>query len=90
MKKIIRNSVSSIILLILSACNLFGQPTAAVFDNSVLRLTVQTQNNVTTFSQAGETINFQYVLTNTGTPPLAGPVIVTDSPRQVACPLLPL
>ncbi len=88
MKKIIRNSVSSIILLILSACNLFGQPTAAVFDNSVLRLTVQTQNNVTTFSQAGETINFQYVLTNTGTPPLAGPVIVTDSPRQVACPAL--
>ena len=86
MNKIIRNSVSSIIVLVLSACNLFSSPTAAVFNNSVLRLTVQTQNNVTTFSQAGETINFQYVLTNTDTPPLAGPIIVTDSPRQVACP----
>jgi LysM repeat protein len=88
MNKIIRNSVSSIIVLVLSACNLFSQPTAAVFNNSVLRLTVQTQNNVTTFSQSGEIINFQYVLTNTDTPPLAGPVIVTDSPRDVACPAL--
>lgn len=86
MNKIIRNSLSSLIVLVLSACNLFGSPTAAVFDTSVLRLTVQTQNNVTTFSQAGVIINFQYVLTNTGTPPLAGPVLVTDSPRQVACP----
>jgi LysM repeat protein len=88
MKKIIRNFVSAIILLVLSACNLFSSPTAAVFNNSVLRLTVQTQNNVTTFNQAGEIINFQYVITNTGTPPLAGPVMVTDSPRQVACPAL--
>lgn len=86
MNKTIRNSLSLILLLALSACNLFGPPSAAVFDNSVLRLTVQTQNNVSTFSQAGEIINFQYVITNTGTPPLAGPVIVTDSPRQVACP----
>jgi uncharacterized repeat protein (TIGR01451 family) len=87
MNKIIRNSLSSILVLVLSACNLFGPPTTqGVFENSVLRLTVQTQNNVTTFSQAGEIINFQYVITNTGTPPLAGPVLVTDAPRQVACP----
>lgn len=88
MNKLIRNSLSSIILLVLSACNLFGPPSAAVFENSVLRLTVQTQNNVSTFSLAGETITFQYVVTNTGTPPLAGPVIVTDNPRQVVCPAL--
>jgi len=51
-------------------------------------LTVQTQNNVTTFSQANETINFQYVVKNTGTPPLVVPVTVTDPPRQPACPAL--
>lgn len=86
MNKTIRNSLSSILLLVLSACNLFGPPSQGVFENSVLRLTVQTQNNVTTFNQAGEIINFQYVITNTGTPPLAGPILVTDAPRQVACP----
>ncbi|HJR79344.1 MAG TPA: LysM domain-containing protein [Anaerolineales bacterium] len=86
MNKTIRNSLSLILLLVLSACNLFGPPSQGVFENSVLRLTVQTQNNVTTFSQAGEIVNFQYVITNTGTPPLAGPVLVTDTPRQVACP----
>ncbi len=88
MNKIIRNSLSSTLLLVLSACNLFGPPSAISGENSVLRLTVQTQNNVSTFSQAGETINYQYVITNTGTTPLGGPVVVTDSPRQVACPEL--
>ena len=88
MKKIIRYSLSSIILLALSACNLFGPPNAAVFENSVLRLTVQTQNNATTFSKAGEVINYQYVITNTGTAKLAEPVLVTDNPRQVVCPSL--
>ena len=86
MNQTIRNSLSSILLLVLSACNLFGPPNPAVFENSVLRLTAQAQNNVTTFSRAGETINFQYGVMNTGTPRLAGPVIVTDNPRQVVCP----
>ena len=86
MNKIIRKSLASILALVLSACNLFGAPNQGVFENSVLRLTVQTQNNVTTFGQAGEIVNFQYVITNTGTPPLAGPVLVTDAPRQIACP----
>ena len=83
MKKIIRNSLSLIILLVLSACNLGGTPNPSLFENSVLRLTVQTQNNVSTFNQVGEVINFQYVITNTGTSKLAEPVIVTDTPRQV-------
>jgi hypothetical protein len=86
MNKFIRNSLSSIILLVLSACNLFSPPSAAVFENSVLRLTVQTQGNVTTFSKAGDAITYQYVITNTGTTRLAGPVVVTDNPRQAVCP----
>ena len=88
MNKIIRNSLSSIILLALSACNLFAPATPGAVQSSVLTLTVQTQDNVTTFNQAGEIVNYQYVITNTGTTPLAGPVIVNDSPRQVACPQL--
>ena len=88
MNEIIRNALSSIILLVLAACNLGGTPDPSLFENSVLRLTVQTQNNVTTFSQVGELINYQYVITNTGTSKLAEPVIVTDTPRQVVCPSL--
>jgi LysM repeat protein len=88
MKKLIRNSLSLIVLLVLAACNLFAPPSAAVFENSVLRLTTQTQNNVTTFSKAGDIINFQYVVTNTGSSKLAEPVIVRDNPRQPVCPSL--
>ncbi|HUF00045.1 MAG TPA: LysM peptidoglycan-binding domain-containing protein, partial [Anaerolineales bacterium] len=86
MNKIIRNSLSSLILLVLSACNLFGPPSVLPSDASVVRLTVQTQNNVSTFNQAGEIINYQYVITNTGTTPLAGPAFVTDGTRLVVCP----
>jgi LysM repeat protein len=86
MKNIIRTFFSLLILLVLTACNLGGAANQGVFENPALRLTVQTQNNVTTFNQAGEIINYQYVITNTGTTPLAGPVIVNDAPRQPACP----
>lgn len=88
MNKIIRTSLLLGILLALSACNLGGTPNPSVFENSVLRLNVQIQNNVTTFSQPDETINIQYVITNSGTARLAGPVVVTDPPRQVTCPAL--
>lgn len=86
MNKIIRTSLLLGILLALSACNLGGTPNPSLFENSLLRLTVQTEPNVTTFSQLDETINFQYVITNTGTTRLAGPVLVTDLPRQANCP----
>lgn len=86
MNKFVRVSLASITLLILYACNLFAPPTATVFENPVLRLTVQTQNGATTFSQVGEVINYNYVITNTGTAPLVGSATVADPPRQVACP----
>ena len=82
----IRTFLSLLILLALAACNLGGSANPAVFGDPVLRLTVQTQNNATTFNQVGEVINYQYVITNTGTTPLGGPVTVNDSPRQPACP----
>src|ERR1044071_7252256 len=85
MNKLIRNSLSSIIMLVLSACNLFG-PQTTIIGNNVLKLTVQTQNGATTFSQAGEIINYNYVITNTGATPLAGPVLVVDGSKLVTCP----
>src|SRR5512145_2312051 len=88
MNRLIRNSLSSILLLVLSACNLGGTPDPSLFENSVLRLNVQTQNGATTFQRAGEVIEFRYIVTNTGTAKLAEPVIVNDLPRQVNCPSL--
>ncbi len=86
MKKLIRNSLSSIIVLLLSACNLFGPQTTIIGNTPVVKLTVQTQNGATTFSQAGEMITYNYVITNTGATPLAGPVIVVDASKLVTCP----
>src|SRR5215212_6013317 len=86
MNKIIRISLSSISLLVLAACNLFGPANSVAGETSVVRLVVQTANGATTFSQAGQAITYNYVITNTGSSRLAGPVIVTDAPRGVACP----
>lgn len=82
MNKFTRNFLAWILVLVLSACF----PSNTVLPE--LRLVVRTQNNVTTFSQAGEEINYRYVITNTGTSQLAGPILVTDPPRQVQCPNL--
>lgn len=86
MNKIIRTSLSSTAVFILAACNLFGPANQGVFPEAGLQLTVQTQNNVTTYSQAGEVITYQYVVTNTGTRELSGPVTINDPARQAICP----
>jgi hypothetical protein len=88
MNNTLRNAISLTILLVLAGCNWPPRSTILADPNSVLRLSIQTQNNVSTFAQAGEIINFQYVVKNTGTPPLGGPVTVTDPPRVAACPAL--
>jgi uncharacterized repeat protein (TIGR01451 family) len=49
-------------------------------------LTVETRNGAETFSQVGEVINFDYIITNTGSSRLAGPALVSDTPRLVTCP----
>jgi uncharacterized repeat protein (TIGR01451 family) len=49
-------------------------------------LTVETRNGSDTFTRTGEVIDFNYVITNTGTARLAGPALVTDTPRQITCP----
>ncbi|HEX2998054.1 MAG TPA: LysM domain-containing protein, partial [Anaerolineales bacterium] len=89
MKNIIRTFLSSFIVLILSACNLGGaSPNTVTGENSPLRLTVQadTGTGENTFSETGDLIIYEYMITNTGTNRLAGPAIVTDDARQVTCP----
>jgi fimbrial isopeptide formation D2 family protein/uncharacterized repeat protein (TIGR01451 family) len=40
----------------------------------------------TSFTAAGETLNYSYLVTNSGFAPLPGPVIVTDDKVTVTCP----
>ena len=82
MKKIIRNSLSWIVMLVLTGC--FG-PGQGIINSPALRPTVQTQNGATTFSQAGEIINYSYNVSNGGSTPLGGPVTVTEGTKQVSC-----
>lgn len=49
-------------------------------------LTIRTQNGVTTFHWVGEVILYLYVVTNKGSTPLAGPLIVIDGSKPVLCP----
>ena len=83
--KITRLTLVMVIMLTVSACSVFGTP-GPTSGNPVVRLTVQTQNGSTTFSQAGEVIHYNYLVTNTGTTPLAGPILVVDGPKSVTCP----
>jgi tetratricopeptide (TPR) repeat protein len=66
--------------------NLKAVPEIALLEASPLRLTIQTQDRTAEFLQAGEVINYNYVITNTGAVSLAAPAIVTDAERQVTCP----
>jgi uncharacterized repeat protein (TIGR01451 family) len=80
MNKVIRRSLSTILLLALCGCGLLPRGEAS------LNLAIQTQNGVACFNAAGEVVNYNYIASNTGPVPLAGPAIVTDPPRVVTCP----
>jgi hypothetical protein len=86
MKKLLCKSLLLLIVFLLSACNAVGTPTTAIGTAPVVKLIVETQSGSTTFSQAGEIVNYNYVITNTGSTPLAGPVLVVDASKLVTCP----
>src|SRR5512145_1933271 len=86
MNTFIRTALSSILLLVLSACNIGGTPQPVI--SGSLKLEVRTQSGATTFSQVGELINYLYVVHNSTTSALQGPVTITDGTRQVVCPPL--
>ncbi len=85
MNKIVHISLTAIILLVLSSCN-WGNPNPVVNNTPVVRLTIGTQDGATTFISVGQVINYAYTVSNTGDSPLAGPVIISDSPRLPTCP----
>ena len=82
MPTFIRFTLVSTIVLVLSACNFPPTPPGSV------SLTVEHENKTETFNTVEQTIRYNYIIKNTGTSPLAGPVIVTDPQRQVTCPPL--
>jgi len=53
-----------------------------------LSLVVQVQNPTDVFDSLGDIIKYNYIVTNTGTQALAGPVVITDNIATVTCPEL--
>jgi len=93
MGKFIRFSLLSIAsVLVLYACNLGGggsntNTNTLSGELTAVRLTVQALNATTAFNTVGQVINYGYGVTNAGSTPLAGPVIITDNKTTVpACP----
>lgn len=94
MGKIIRYSlVPIIVILTLYACSLTRKPTPTPPDNpsniiaaSVVLLNKQATNGANVFNAVGQIINYSYVVTNTGTAPLAGPVTIIDDKVAAICP----
>lgn len=87
MKKIFRTILSLFVFLLLAGCALWGSdPNAIAAETPALTMLVQTRNGASTFNNAGEVINYDYIITNRGATPLRGPATVSDPPRQVTCP----
>lgn len=89
MKKSIRFLLSVITVFLLSACNL-GSSTPAVINpdaTPALALTKQATNAGDTFNTVGQTINYTYVVNNTGQTALSGPVTINDDKiPDITCP----
>jgi uncharacterized repeat protein (TIGR01451 family) len=78
------------ILLVTSACNIGGGNPSALATPVLPRvgLGILPQNASGGFSAAGQVIQYQYTVTNTGTTALDGPVTVLDDKVSVTCPAL--
>lgn len=89
MKKIIHLFLLTITILSLSACNIGAddtQDTANVAATSGLELTIQVSNAGTTFNTVGQTINLLFIVKNSSTSSLPGPVLVNSDKMIVTCP----
>jgi len=81
------------LLLALPACTLGSGKQEAVdlqatAPAGALSLTVVAQNSGETFNTVGQTINYNYSVTNTGQILLPGPLVITDDRMAVTCPAL--
>ena len=73
---------------LLTACSAADSSIPVTGQQSALQLTVESPDGENAFRQGEEPITYNYVVTNTGSQSLSGPVIVDDAPRQVVCPPL--
>ncbi|MBK9927401.1 MAG: LysM peptidoglycan-binding domain-containing protein [Anaerolineales bacterium] len=91
MKRILSFGIIAVILTgVLYACNILGgtetPAPAAVFSGDVTKLDLVVQPQSGTFNAAGQTIAYQFTVTNSGTTALTGPVTVADNKMPtVAC-----
>lgn len=88
MNKITHSTLVIVTALVLATCNLSCGGSNPTENPSVVKLTIQTQNATSSFDQPGEVIIFLYVVTNTGTAPLAWPVMIDDLSKSATCPAL--
>ena len=91
MNRMICNTLVLSAILALAACNLnipSGTPasTPAALAIPAIALTVQAQNDPNLLNAVGQTVNYSYVVTNTGTMPLAGQVTVAGDKAAGTCP----
>lgn len=87
------NRTTPLLIVLLLACLLAAcgeaEPGIPVTgQESDLQLEVGSPNGERAFPQGDQAITYNYVVTNTGSQSLRGPVIVNDAPRQVSCPQL--
>ncbi|HSL29251.1 MAG TPA: hypothetical protein VK900_08645 [Anaerolineales bacterium] len=87
MNRITHLTIVLLFASLLAACSGAGSSIPVTGEQSDLQLTIESPDGESAFQQ-GEAITYNYVLTNTGSQSLSGPVIVDDTPRQVACPQL--
>ena len=81
------------LLLMLPACTIGSGTQAAVAPQApapagALSLVLVVQNSGETFNTVGQTINYNYSITNTGQTVLTGPLLITDDRMVVSCPAL--
>ena len=91
MIKIIRSVLLAALVLALGSCNFFNSATptannALLADLPPLGLTIQVQNATDIFDKVGQIVNYNYVITYTGSAALAGPATVVDAQGAVTCP----
>jgi ELWxxDGT repeat protein len=60
----------------------------SILIDSVVRLTVESAP--TEYTAIGQVINFSFVVSNAGTSPLAGPVLITNDKMTITCPVVNL
>ena len=85
MSRLLRFSLLVVALLMVIACWPFNNPTPAPTQSAVIipPVTLAVTAQPPTYSTLDQSITYSYLVTNTGTSNLPGPVTITDNKVQV-------